>query len=142
MTTQTAHLTDSRSLADQIGIRIASQLDSAAMQLPHDISERLRAARMRALAHRSRSETVSPPVVLVQGGSGVLGGGWGFWGKAASVLPLLALTAGLLGIGTLQEQVRLHEIAEVDAELLTGDLPTTAYTDPGFAQYLKLGVKD
>ena len=29
------------------------------------------------------------------------------------------------------------EIAEVDAALLTGDLPPSAYADPGFVQFLK-----
>ena len=49
---------------------------------------------------------------------------------------------GLLGIGTFQDQMRASEIAEVDAELLTSELPTAAYTDPGFAQYLKHGAQD
>jgi hypothetical protein len=38
--------------------------------------------------------------------------------------------------------MRASEIADVDAELLTSELPTTAYTDPGFAQYLKHGAQD
>jgi hypothetical protein len=129
-------------LADQFGARIAAQLDAAALQLPHDVSERLRAARTQALANRRVSEAVAAPAVLGHGGSAVLGGGFGFWGRAASWLPLVALTLGLLGIGTLQEEMRASEIAEVDAELLTGDLPPTAYTDPGFTQYLKLGGGD
>jgi len=142
MTTQTAPMVTSRSLVDQIGARIAGELDVALQQLPHDVSERLRAARTRALSHRRMADTVTAPALLAQGRAAALGGGWGFWGKAASLLPLVALTAGLLGIGTLQEQVRLREIAEVDAELLTSDLPPTAYTDPGFAQYIKLAAKD
>ena len=129
-------------LADQFGARIAHQLDAAAQQLPHDVTERLRAARTQALANRRVSETVAAPVVLGHGGSAMLGGGFGFWGRAASWLPLLALTVGLLGIGTLQEEMRASEIADVDAELLTSELPTTAYTDPGFAQYLKHGAQD
>ena len=31
------------------------------------------------------------------------------------------------------------EVAEVDAAILTDDLPPSAYTDPGFAQFLKSG---
>ncbi len=127
---------------DQFGARIANQLDAATQQLPHDVLERLRAARTQALAHRSVSETATAPAVFVRGGSAALGGGFGFWGRAASWLPLVALTLGLLGIGSLQEQMRASEIAEVDAELLTDELPPTAYTDPGFTQYLKLGGRD
>ena len=129
-------------LIDQFGARIANQLDAATQQLPHDVSERLRAARKQALANRRVSETVAAPSVTSQGGSAILGGGFGLWGRAASWLPLVALTVGLLGIGTLQDQMRASEIAEVDAELLTSELPTTAYTDPGFAQYLKHGAQD
>jgi hypothetical protein len=46
-------------------------------------------------------------------------------------------SAGLIVITTLQEDNRTDELAEVDAALLTDDLPPAAYTDPGFAQFLK-----
>lgn len=127
---------------DQFGARVAHVLDDGARQMPHDIGERLRAARTQAVAHRRISETAVAPAVLAQGNSAVLGGSLGFWGGAASWLPLVALVVGLLGIGTLQEQMRASEVADVDTELLTGDLPTAAYTDPGFAQYLKRAAKD
>lgn len=143
MNSQTTAFAQPHPLMDQFGARIAHQLDATAQQLPHDVTERLRAARSQALANRRVSETVVAPLVLGgHGGSAVLGGGLGFWGRAASCLPLVALTLGLLGIGTLQEEMRASEIAEVDAELLTGDLPPTAYTDPGFTQYLKIGGGD
>lgn len=142
MKSQTTAFAQPHPLADQFGARIAHQLDAAAQQLPHDVTERLRAARTQALANRRVAETVAAPVVLGHGGSAVFGGDFGFWGRAASWLPLIALTVGLLGIGTLQEEMRASEIADVDAELLTSELPTTAYTDPGFAQYLKHGAQD
>jgi len=128
--------------ADQFGARVAHLLDDGVRHMPHDIGERLRAARTQALSHRRLSEAVAAPAVLAQGSSAVLGGGFGFWGGAASWLPLVALVVGLLGIGTLQEQMRASEVAEVDTELLTGDLPTAAYTDPGFAQFIKRVAKD
>jgi len=37
----------------------------------------------------------------------------------------------------LQDEMRAKEIAEVDAELLIDDLPPQAYTDPGFAQFVR-----
>ncbi len=132
----------SQHLINQFGARVASQLDHALQGIPGDVSERLRAARVQALARRRIPESVHVPVVVAQGGGAILGGGFGFWGRAAFLIPLLALTLGLLGIGNLQDQLRASEIAEVDAELLTGDLPPSAYTDPGFAQYLKLDAKD
>ena len=56
----------------------------------------------------------------------------------ASLFPLLALLVGLLAINVIQDERRAFEIAEVDAELLTDDLPPDAYTDPGFAQFLRV----
>ena len=44
----TAHLTDAH--ADRLARRVAAQLDHGLSELPHDISERLRAARARAVA--------------------------------------------------------------------------------------------
>ena len=58
------------------------------------------------------------------------------WNRLASVLPLIALIAGLITIGVLQEQSRAQELADVDTELLTDDLPPAAYTDPGFLKFL------
>jgi hypothetical protein len=51
---------------------------------------------------------------------------------------LLALVAGLIAIGVMQDELRASEVAEVDAELLTDELPPSAYVDPGFAQYLRV----
>ena len=40
-------------------------------------------------------------------------------------------------INVVQDEKRAHELAEVDAALLTDDLPPAAYADPGFLQFLK-----
>ena len=52
-------------------------------------------------------------------------------------MPLVALVAGLMAISVIQDERRTDELAEVDSALLTDDLPPAAYTDPGFAQFLK-----
>ena len=44
---------------------------------------------------------------------------------------------GLVFINMAQDETVATEIAEVDAALLTDDLPPSAYADPGFLQYLK-----
>jgi hypothetical protein len=48
----------------------------------------------------------------------------------------------LVGIGALQDQERAFELAEVDAEILTSELPPTAFTDPGFLQFLKKAAQE
>ena len=74
-------------------------------------------------------------MVVASGRAAVLGGGW--WTRIGSVVPLVALVAGLMAISVIQEERRTDELAEVDSALLTDDLPPAAYTDPGFAQFLK-----
>jgi hypothetical protein len=60
-----------------------------------------------------------------------------WWNRIASVLPIIALVAGLVLIHMIQNERRANEVAEVDAALLTDDLPPSAYADPGFIQFLK-----
>lgn len=61
----------------------------------------------------------------------------GFWHRWAAALPLLALATGLFVINLVQNDNRVNELAEIDAALLTDDLPPAAYADPGFAQFVK-----
>jgi Protein of unknown function (DUF3619) len=98
---------------DRFGLKLASHLDE--QPLSHDISERLRVARQQALAQRKKEL------------------------QTASALPLLALIVGLIAINFAVDDDRANELAEVDMQLLTDDLPPAAYTDAGFAQYLKFG---
>ncbi len=122
-------------LQDRFGRQIAARL-SADNVLSHEVSERLRAARVRALARR---KVVATPVLGVSNGVATLGfeaGQPGFWGRLASALPLVALAAGLVAINVIQNENRAEEVAEVDAALLTDDLPPAAYADPGFMQFL------
>ena len=61
----------------------------------------------------------------------------GFWGRAGSAFLLAALAAGLITINIVQNDDRAVDVADLDAALLTDDLPPQAYTDPGFLQFLK-----
>jgi hypothetical protein len=121
---------------EQFGRRVAARLSAGAEDLPHEISERLRAARTQALARRKVVRVLqAAPAMLPNGSTAALGGGW--WTRIGAIIPLIALVAGLVVITSLQEDSRTNELAEVDAALLTDDLPPAAYTDPGFAQFLK-----
>lgn len=130
----------SLSAEDRFGRQVAACLDASANSLPHDISERLRVARMQALGALRPVQLA--PATTVQGGAGVavLGGAdedTGLWPRLVALIPLLALAAGLVAIQILSNDQRARELAEIDAAILTDDLPTAAYTDPGFAQFLK-----
>ena len=125
-------------LQDRFGLKTASYLSAGAAALPHDISERLRVARLQAVAQR---KIVRQPAVQVvgYGGSATLGwgGGVSWWARVGSVVPLIALVVGLLSINSIQNDNRAREVAEVDAALLTDELPPAAFADPGFVQFLK-----
>lgn len=130
------------SFQDEFGRRVASRLAGGAGELPRDISERLRAARVQALSLHQRVQAEQAPVVTRLGGQLGLHGdneGASWWRRVASALPLLALALGLIAINVVQNEHRASEVAEVDAALLTDTLPPEAYADPGFVQFLKSG---
>lgn len=124
---------------NEFGQRVAARLSAGNQALPHDIGERLRVARAQAVAQRKQAPQLrAAPAVVPSGSTAVLGGGgWGWWTRIGTVVPLVALVAGLITISVMQDEDRASELAEVDSALLTGDLPPAAYTDPGFAQFLK-----
>ena len=130
-------------LQDQFGLRTASYLSAGAVELPRDISERLRAARVQAVSQRKITKTQTAGTVVHSGSSAALtwgaGEGLNWWSRIGTVLPLIVLVAGLLAINSFQSDNRTQELAEVDAALLTDDLPPAAYADPGFVQFLKTG---
>jgi len=120
-------------LESRLGLRVADRLSEAAESLPHDVTERLRFARSLAL---SRAPRLAPQVEVYGSGKGLaLGSSW--WRPVASVLQVLALAGGLLLIGHLHSQAQISAAAEIDAALLSDDLPPEAYNDPGFVEFLK-----
>jgi hypothetical protein len=130
--------------ADQFGQAVAARLSDATAELPYEVRERLRAARVRALERRKLAiQHRNAPVAVHNGGTAALGLGDGDdfgWGRRiASALPLLVLAAGLVLLHVAQNEYRASEVAEVDQALLTDDLPPAAYADPGFVQFLKSG---
>lgn len=129
-------------LQDRFGLKAASYLSAGASDLPYDISERLRAARVQAVAQRRIAKPVTATNVVGNGASAALtlGGGddnMGWLGRIGLVLPLIALVVGLLAINSIQNDRSAQELAEVDSALLTDELPPAAFADPGFVQYLK-----
>jgi hypothetical protein len=131
---------ESEQLQERFGRAVGRRLSAGTAELPYHVTERLRAARVQALAKR-KIEAVAPTVVANGGSTAALGFGGGFslWRQIASVLPLVVLVGGLVVIHSVQNDQRATEVAEVDAQLLTDDLPPEAYADPGFVQFLKSG---
>lgn len=101
------------------------------------IAERLRAARERAIA--SRKPEREPALAWARStATGVIGGFGGFGGFSLRlVLPTVLLVVGLVAIYSWQREQTAADIEELDAHLLTDDLPIDAYLDRGFEAWLK-----
>lgn len=129
--------------ADTFGMRVAIRLNQSTDDLPQDITERLRAARVQAMEKRKQVLLQSSTVLLPHGRSDALtashsGGHSSWWNRLGSTGLLLVLAAGLLIINVIQDELGARELADIDAALLTDDLPPAAYVDAGFAQFLKI----
>jgi hypothetical protein len=116
----------------QFGRRIRQILNQGT-RVDAKASERLRRAREAALA-RQRTEP-APALAWADNAVGRLGG-WG--GLALRVLlPLAMLVASGVAIYVWERNQRAAEVEEIDAQLLTDDLPIDAYLDRGFQNWLK-----
>jgi Protein of unknown function (DUF3619) len=128
-------------LQDRFAFKTVSYLSAGTADLPHDISERLRAARVQAVSQRKITKTQTAGNVVNSGSSAALtwgsDEGMGWWGRIGTVLPLIALVIGLFAINSFQNDNRVQELAEVDSALLTDELPPAAFADSGFVQFLK-----
>ena len=91
---------------------------------------RLRAARERALAayRPERPGELAP--------AGHWAGGLRGWSLRV-LLPAVILCVAFAATYSWQQQQRAAELEELDAQLLSGDLPIDAYLDQGFAAWLK-----
>lgn len=126
---------------DRFALKVTSRLSDSLEVLPYEISERLRAARMQALAKRKvlAYQAATNSSGIRSGNTLTLGSGESnWWSRLATAAPLFLLVIGLIAINIIQDENHIKEIADIDAALLTDDLPPTAYADPGFVNFLKI----
>lgn len=129
---------DAEALEMRFAGRVAAALSERAAEPASDIDERLRVAREQALARARQARRLSAaPAVAQSNGTLALGGPTAWWQRLAAVVPLAVLAFGLLLVHQRVVQEQVETAAEIDAVLLADDLPPAAYTDPGFAEYLK-----
>ena len=125
--------TDDINLAYKLRHALNENLDA----LPASTTERLAAARALAL---SRKKADAPAGKQKAGsrffdlGFHLSGAGLGRLGVA---IPMIALVFGLGGLYQYEQQQRIAELAELDAAVLSDELPLTAYLDHGFNAYLE-----
>lgn len=135
------HLDDqlTQTQADQFGRASAALLRQGAHTIPQNIKDRLYAARMKALSVKKPEKVRIQKQVLAGSGRNWTSGSSSAWDTLGWIAPLVVLVFGLIGIAQWQDDSRINDIAEVDAALLSDDVPPDAYADSGFMAFLKNG---
>jgi hypothetical protein len=116
----------------EFGYQIKQQLDRT-LDLEPATLDRLKAARNAALARQRTTE----PVFVLAWADAVAGRLSGNPAVASMVLAGAALILALVGIQYWQQTPSVEEIEEIDAAILTGELPINAYLDKSFDTWLK-----
>lgn len=106
---------------------------NAGPSLGADKATRLAKARELAL-ERQRPEP-APALAWADNVVGRLGGWTGV--SLRVVVPAIALVVSVAAIYSWQQSQRVAEVEEIDAMLLSDDLPIDAYLDRGFQNWLK-----
>lgn len=128
--------TDDINLAYKVRHALNENLD----HLPASTVDRLAAARARAMSRKKadaprgvavRQQQVRRPAFDLRS---ALAMPWAL--RAAVAAPLLAMVVGLVGVYQNEREQRVAELAELDAAVLSDELPLTAYIDHGFNAYL------
>jgi len=126
--------TDDTNFAYKVRHALNARLDD----MPASTADRLAAARKTAL---SRKKAHAPAALAHASLAGNVGSFFSRFsllslGRAGVGIPLLALVAALAGVYQFEQERRIGELAELDAAVLSDELPLTAYLDHGFNAYL------
>ena len=136
--------TDTPAIEARLAARLAGSLTANSQALPHDIVERLRVALEPSVhrAHLVREAASGRAQVAGMSASGaaVLVGFAAWRQRFAMGLPLVLMVAGLVTIDRFTVREQVLAVADIDAQLLSDTLPPSAYSDPGFAEYLRTAL--
>lgn len=144
--TTPSRLQQAQAVEGRLAARLAAALAEQAEAAPHDVTERLRVARESAMAKariaRAAQLAARPVVATVvvavgRPGAATLGASPRWWQRAATVLPLAMLVGGFVMVNRISEVEQVQAAAEIDTQLLADALPPAAYSDPGFAEFLR-----
>jgi hypothetical protein len=116
----------------KIGHQFKQQLDQA-LDLEPATLNRLKVARELALSRQRMTE----PAFALAWVDAVVGRLSGNLASASIAVAGAALIIALVGIQYWQQTPTVEEIEEIDAALLTSDLPINAYLDKSFDTWLK-----
>ncbi|MEO6352337.1 MAG: DUF3619 family protein [Oxalobacteraceae bacterium] len=119
--------------------KIRRSLDQNIANLPDGTVSRLAAARSIALSRKKKDAPLKVPVTqtaIAGHGTNSLHAPLPWLRRIGMTLPVIALIGGLVGIYEFEQQQRIADTADIDAAILTDELPPAAYLDHGFNVYL------
>lgn len=122
--------------------KVRHALNENVDNMPASTVERLANARSIALSRKRKDaplRAVMPQPALAQGRGGIFnsqGGPLTWWGRMGLAVPAIVVAFGLFSIFQGEQQRRISETAEIDAAVLSDELPLSAYLDHGFNAYL------
>jgi hypothetical protein len=119
--------------------KVRHALNENLEHLPPSATTRLAEARRAAISRKKpdlpKRAWVSRPVVAGSG-DGFFNRPLPWLGRMGVALPIVLAFAGLVGMYQAEKQQHIRELAEIDAMVLSDELPLSAYTDHGFNAYL------
>ncbi len=119
----------------ELAKKIVQNLDQGLGRIRQGTLYRLQSARMAALERYHQAP--QPVFGLAWAGDAAFRLSHSRHLNARNVLALGLLLLSLIGVVYWQLAIQSGDIAEIDASLLTGDLPINAYLDSGFEAWLK-----
>jgi hypothetical protein len=127
----------------EFAYKVRRALDERITTLPESTTSRLSAARKLAIARKkpeSAVYAVAPERRLAGIHSGRAGNSLNdslsWLVRVGIIIPLIVLVIGAFGIYKYEEDRRINELADLDAAVLSDELPLNAYLDHGFDTYL------
>ncbi|TKC80030.1 DUF3619 family protein [Trinickia terrae] len=129
----------------EFALKVRRALDENAANLPASAVGKLALARRAALARKKPEAVTAPVFVPVLAHAGVNASMPASppgqhraspLRRLARMWPLVALVLGVMAVAYWEDVQRSAELADIDAAMLSDDLPLNAYLDHGFNAYL------
>ena len=121
----------------QFSAQIKSALDESSGRLPYKISHRLTTAREAAMSQMPADGVgLAMSVVGLKTGAAQVESGL-VWRFAGVLAPLVIVVGGLFSLQAWDLSAKAEELADVQAAMLTDEVPIDTYADRGFGVFIK-----
>ena len=122
-----------------LAYKLRHALDESSNNLSAKTVERLASARNAALSRKKQESSIAvfaTQAVPAGHAASAPRNHFAWIGRMGLAIPLAVLVFGLMGIYQFEQHQQVIEAAAIDAEVLTDDLPLSAYLDNGFGAFL------